>query len=271
MTIMRVFCLVMLSIVCASGVRIYNVDDIINDSSDVCNYYASISDLQNTGLVSTVSDQCKQIFGKAPNNVEVNDDTYPYKLCLVAETSNWSNLQPVASQSVVATDSFNNTTNQNVSHTFSLSGSYANSLQVSTTNTVSFAESVIFNVDIPTTFSMKFEFNSTFTSTKATTQSTSISETYDSSTNVECFPHCDYSADLNVQTMLYKATFEVPICMTGYVKCAYSDRVNGHYWWYVLLDDFVTQDQRCAEQNGVLASAISVDSSTTLNKECYAQ
>jgi len=246
----------------------YNADEMVDSPYNLCNYYAATSDIQTAGLLNTISNQCKTVLGKAPNGVEANVDTYPYKLCLIAENATFSGLSPSASQSVVAQDSFNNTTNQNVSHTFSLNGIYANSLQMSTVNTVQYSAGVSFSVDIPETFEMKFDMNTTFTSSKATTQSTTISESYDSSTTLTCNPGCDYTASLDVHTLTYKASFEVPICLSGYARCSYNDRVNGHYWWYLLIDDFVTPDQRCVNQAGILGSAISIDSTTSLSKSC---
>jgi hypothetical protein len=194
---------------------------------------------------------------------------YPYKLCIAAANATFGNLLPVAAQAVVAQDSFNNTTNQNVSHTFSLSGSYANSLEISTTTSVSFSVSVDYSISVPDKFALKFDMNTTFSSSKTTTQSSSIAETYSSSTTLSCDPSCAYTASLDVQTLLYKATVDVPICLTGYAKCAYNSPVNGHYWWYVLVDDFISLDERCAVQDGILASAMSVDSDTSLAKTCY--
>eukprot|EP00026_Physarum_polycephalum_P014231 Phypoly_transcript_14721.p1 GENE.Phypoly_transcript_14721~~Phypoly_transcript_14721.p1 ORF type:complete len:190 (+),score=27.99 Phypoly_transcript_14721:385-954(+) len=189
-------------------------------------------------------------------------------MCLVAGNVTWANLQPADDESVVATDSFNNTTNQNVTHEFSLEGEYVNSLQITTTSSVSFSASVNFHVDVLPIFSMKFDINTSFSSSKETTQFSQEEIKYQSSTTVNCLPQCDYSAKLNVQSQLYKANFQVPICLSGWARCSYNSKVNGHYYWYVLVDDFITESQRCVAQNGMLGSAVSVDSTTTLAKEC---
>lgn len=271
-SLLLVFLFVLVVSVCGRGaVRIVSAEEIgiVDGPEDLCNYYASTTDLENAGIVTAISDECAALFGKTPNSVEVNDDTYPYKMCIVATNASFGDLTPVDAQSVVALDSFNNTTNQNVSHTFSLSGDYQDSLQISTTNTVSFSVSVDYNINIPTIFSMKFDFNASYSSSKTTTQSSSMQETYTSSTTLTCLPQCDYTASLNVQSLIYKATVSIPICLSGYAKCAYSERVNGHYWWYVLIDDFIPSAERCAVQSGLLASAVSVNSQTSLAKSCY--
>jgi len=237
--------------------------------ANTCSYFAAISDVQKVGIQQAISDQCKSMLGEAPSSVEVNDDTYPYKLCIQAEDAQWGDLTPVTAEDAVARDIFNNTTNQNVTHTFSLTGEYDDSLTVSTTSTVSFSASVDFSLDLPSIFKLKFDMNTSYSSTKSSTQSTSIKETYTSSTSLTCLPHCGYSASLNVQAMIYKTNVEIPICLTGYAKCAYQHTVKDHYWWYVLIDDFVPASTRCVTQNGMLASAESVNSQTALGKSCY--
>jgi len=252
-----------------SGITFYGSDEIYANPLDTCTYYAQTSDLNTVGIVSAISAQCLKLLGSTPGSIVVNDDTYPYKMCLIAENATWSNLQPQADESVIATDRFNNTTNQNVTHEFSLEGDFVNSLQVSTTSTVSFSAGVNFEVDILPIFKLKFDMNYSFSSSKETTQFTQDDVKFQSSTTVDCLPNCDYSADLNVQSQLYKAQFQVPICLTGFARCTYSSKVNGHYYWYVLIDDFIDATSRCIEQSGGLASAVSVDSSTTLSKECF--
>jgi len=234
-----------------------------------CSFYAATSDLQTQNIVNTISDECHTLLGATPDSVAVNDDSYPYKMCLMASNATFGSLDPEDDESSVDKDSFNNTTNQNVSHSFSLTGQYSNSLTVQTTSTVSFSASVQFTIDLPTLFSGKFAFNASYSSSKTTIQSSSIKETYTSSTTLTCLPDCEYSATLNVQSLIYKATVDVPICLSGYAKCSYNSKVNGHYWWYVLIDDFIEDSSRCQDQNGLLASAVSVDSATTLSKTCY--
>jgi hypothetical protein len=263
--------LVLLAISNAHGISIYGADEINDDPVDnTCTYYAQTSDLSTAGIVSAISSQCKTLLGSTPNSIVVNDDTYPYKMCLFAGNATWANLQPADDESVVASDNFNNTTNQNVTHEFSLEGEYVNSLQISTTSAVSFSAGVNFNVDVLPIFKMKFDMNTSFSSSKETTQFSKEDITFQSSTTVNCLPSCDYTAQLNVQSQLYKANFQVPICLTGWARCTYNSKVNGHYFWYVLIDDFIADASRCVNQNGALASAVSVDSTTTLSKICSA-
>jgi len=236
---------------------------------NTCTTYAQTKDLSTAGLVSTLSSQCNILFGATPAAVAANADSEPYKLCLVAGDTARSNLQPQDDESIVATDSFNNTTPQTVSHEFTLEGQFINSIKLSTTSSVAFSASVNFNVDVMPTWSLKFDLNTSFSSSKASTQFSQAEVQYQSSTSVNCSPDCDYTAALNVQTSVYKSQFTVPICLSGWVRCQYNSKQNGHYYWYFLVEDFIADTQRCIAQNGELDSSVSIDSTTTLSNHCY--
>ncbi len=49
--------------------------------------------------------------------------------------------------------------------------------------------------------------NASYTSSKTTTQSTSVQETYSSSTTLNCEPGCVYTASLEVQSLMYPFDF----------------------------------------------------------------
>jgi len=237
---------------------------------NLCDYYAADSDMTNAGIDNAVSTYCQKSLGEWPAEVHVNADTEPYKMCLVAGNATFGNLQPNSGQNIIAKDFFNNTSNQNVTHTFSLSGSFSQSLDVSTTNTVTLSTSVEYGVNIPDVLSSKFTISTSFSSSKTTSNTATNSITYNPTTSVECQPHCSYNAVATVNTAIYKSDMTVPLCLSGYARCQYNSRVNGHYYWYVSVDDFIQPAQRCFLQNGALGSIVSdIDSKTTFSKACY--
>jgi len=266
-----VFVLLVLLVVCVRGrLRVLSLDDMIGVPANLCSYYAADVDMSNAGLNNAVANFCQQQLGQRPASVHVNPDDNPYKMCLVAENATFGNLQPTNGQTIVAKDFFNNTSDQVVTHQFSLTGSFSESIAIATTNTVTLSVSVSYGVVIPTILSAKFAIDTTFYSSQTTSRSSTNTVSYTPSTTTACAPHCAYTAATTVQTSLYKADMTVPLCLSGYARCQYSTAVKGHYYWFVLVDDFVQPTDRCFHQAGNLGSLISdINSQTTFTKSCY--
>jgi len=237
---------------------------------NLCDYFANDQDLSNAGLNGAVGTFCQQQLGQYPAQVHVNADDNPYKMCLVAGDAQFGNLQPNTAIQIIAQDSFNNTTNQTITHSFSLTGSYTQSLEVSTTNTVSLSVSVEYSVELPEVFSEKFSMSTAFSSSTTKTNRDQTEVSFNPTTITDCLPHCVYIAVESINTAIYKSTMTVPLCLSGWARCQYNDRVNGHYYWYVMIDDFVQTGKRCYTQQGLLSSVVcDVKSSTTMSDKCY--
>jgi len=251
-------------------VRIFGTDDVIFAPNNICQYMAADSDMNNAGIAPAISSECNKLLGQTPDAVHVNADSNPYKMCLVPENATFSGLKPATAQKIIAKDTFNNTSNQNVSHTFGLTGSFSESLEMSTSTTVSLSITVSYSVTIPDMFSSSFSMDTTFSTTSTTTHTASNTISYDPSTTVDCEPSCFYTATETVNTYIYESDMVVDICLSGYARCEYESRVNGHYYWYVLVDDFIAPGNRCFVQDGTLnALTADISSSTTLSKACY--
>jgi len=247
-------------------------DDVINSKvpGNLCDYFANDQDLSNAGLNGAVGTFCQQQLGTYPAQVHVNADSNPYKMCLVAGDAQYGNLQPSTAIEIIAQDTFNNTTNQTITHSFSLSGSFTQSLEVTTTNTVSLSVSVEYSVELPEVLSSKFSMSTAFSSSTTKTNRDQSEINFNPTTITDCLPHCVYIATESINTAIYKSSMTVPLCLSGYARCQYNSPVNGHYYWFVLLDDFVAPDKRCYTQQGLLSSIVcDVKSSTTVSDRCY--
>jgi len=270
--------LVLLVVVCYGGVIAKSRPPVMTpgeapsqtNPEDLCNYFAANSDMTNAGITGAISDECTRYLGSRPAGVNVNVDDEPYKMCLVAGTVRYGSLEPVTGQQVIAKDSFNNTSDQTITHSFSLTGAYTQSIAIATTNTVTLSVSVDYSVSIPDIFSSKFSVSSTFTTSKTQTNSATSSINYNPGYSLTCAPHCSYAAEEKVDVSMYKTDMNVPICLSGYARCNYNSRVQGHYLWYFLVDDFLSTSQRCFTQQGMLSSSVSdINSATSISKQCY--
>jgi len=255
--------------VSAKKVHVYSPDD-VPLPQNLCNFQANDNDMNNAGVTEPIADWCTNHFGKRPDAVHVNADGEPYKMCLANAPASFGNLTPFTGQAVVAKDSFNNTSNQTVTHKFDLEGSFKESIEVSTTTTVSVSVSVDYSVTIPEIFStIGFSIDTSFSTSRTDTHSAEHSLSWAPSETVDCQPHCLYLVQTSVQTQIYKADMYVPICLTGYARCQFGDRVQGHYFWYILVDDVLDQSKRCYTQRGTLSSIVSdVNAQTTFSKQC---
>jgi len=237
---------------------------------NLCNYYADDSDMSKAGINNAIFNYCQDQLHTRPYAVHVNADDNPYKMCLAAGTAYFSSLEPVTGQSIVAKDFFNNTSDQVVTHQFSLSGSFSQNIAVATINTVAISKSVGYSIDIPPALRATFSVSTSFESSKTQTNSATSVLQYSPSTTTQCQPKCSYTAIETVQTSTYSSNFNVPLCLTGYARCEYKNPVNGHYLWFVVIDDFISPNDRCFTQAGTLSSLISnIDSQTTLSKSCF--
>lgn len=239
-----------------------------SNAGNACNYYASDTDMRQQGLLPKIKDYCKRKFKKTPDAVTVNPDQYPYKMCLTAGKAEFTDLRPSDSTKIVADDEFTNRgTGKNVSHTFELHGDFMESISLATTTTVSFKESVSFEVDIPKVLSSKFEISLGFKSSKTEDHKNSNDAGFESTTTVVVPSDCTYYAKINAQIDKYSSKFKVPICLDGYARCQFGEKVEGHYFWYVTLKEVgVTSSAACVKQSGGLASSIAIKSSTVITK-----
>jgi hypothetical protein len=265
-----ILALLVLFVVYVHGARftLLSPNDVPEDL--LCNYFAANSDLTNAGVDRAISTFCNQQLGATPNSIVVNADTYPYKMCLAAGEATFGNLQPVTGQSIIAKDFFNNTSDQTVTHSFALSGNFQQSISIATTQTVTLSETVGYSVTIPEVLSTTFSVSTSFSSSTTQTNSATSTINYNPQTSAECDPKCSYTASESVTLSIFKSDMSVPICLSGYARCTYNSRVQGHYYWYVLIDDFISPSDRCFTQMGTLSSVVSdVNSQTTFSKGCY--
>jgi len=238
---------------------------------NTCQYYGTDADLDKIGITETIKSYCTRTMGATPDAVHVNADGYPYKMCAVAGEAIWSSLKPIGGQSVVAKDTFNNTSDQVASHTFSLTGSYDQTITVSTTNTVAFTTSIEYTIGIPDELAIKFGVSTSFSSSSTEEHQDHAGVSYSSATTVDCQPDCYYMAALEAETLVYNADMKVPLCLDGFARCQFGSPVQGHYWWYfdLVSDIGLPQDSRCYYQSGKLNSAITINSTTEFAKQCY--
>lgn len=233
-----------------------------------CNYYASDVDMRQQGLAPKIKDYCKRRFKKTPDEVHVNLDGEPYKMCLKAGKAEFTSLKPSGSTKIVADDEFTNRdTGKAIEHTFELHGDFTESLSLATTTTVSFKETVSFEVDIPEVLKSKFSISLGFKSSKTENHEDSNDAGFKSSTKVVVPSDCTYYAKIKANIDKYSSKMKVPICLDGYARCQFGERVEGHYYWYVTLKEAgITSSASCVMQSGGLASSIAIKSSTEVTK-----
>jgi len=266
---MKAALILLVILYCVHG-KVYSPDDMVGVPENICDYFASDKDMTNVGIIGAVSTYCQQQLGVKPDQVHVNVDSEPYKMCLAAGPATFGNLQPNTGQSIIAKDFFNNTSDQTVTHDFSLTGTFSESISVSTTNTVTLSTTVEYGVSIPDIFTSKFTISTSFSSSQTSSRTATNSISYTPHTSAQCAPHCAYTAVATVNTAIYKSSMSVPLCLVGYARCQYNSRVKDHYYWYVQVEDFVQPNNRCFHQSGSLSSIVSdIDAKTTFSKTCY--
>jgi len=108
-------------------------------------------------------------------------------------------------------------------------------------------------VDIPDV--MKVTSKSTFTmSSSSTHQQTSTDTNGHSNTISSGVPaHSSICATITGTTVDYRQTFSVPAYLSGMIRCQYSSRCRGHYYWYANLvsSDFSSNLDGVATSNTV--------------------
>lgn len=73
-------------------------------------------------------------------------------MCLVPSNATFGNLQPTTGMQILAKDSFNNTSNQTVNHSFTLQGTFDESIVVATTTTLDLSVDVSYEIELPDIF-----------------------------------------------------------------------------------------------------------------------
>jgi hypothetical protein len=233
-----------------------------------CQYYASDKDITNAGIYYKIMDYCTKIFGKTPDAVHVNADNYDYKMCLAPGTTQFGNLSPSYGQNIVAQDTYSNQENQTVQHTFSLTGSYGESMSLETTDTVDLSVGVSYSVGIPDVLEATFSISTTFSTSTSETHEKSADASFESSTTIDALPFCTYSAKLVANTMVWHTDMQTPVCLDGFARCQFGSPVQGHYYWYVDVAGFLTPSDLCFVQHGGMAAGISITSNTTISRNC---
>jgi len=252
------------------GVRLpFAVHPPINGPENTCSYMANDNDMTKAGLTQKVQNYCAQIFGTQPDAVHVNQpDGYGYNMCLTPGKPlidfNWV---PVGEVSITGTSSFKNSGTYPVDHTFTLSGNYGEAVTVATTNSVDISADVEYGIDFIIDASLTFQGTYSFQHTLE--KSSSYTLGFQNTDTATVPPSCT-AYDKMVATMIqYGGYVTTNVCLDGYARCQFGNPVQGHYYWYIDVNEMGLSDSdKCWTQSGKITGSSAVNAKSEMTVEC---
>ena len=194
-------------------------------------------DLSQAGYPkASFSDKYKEVFGKSPDDVHVNEGicvTYGHYCYNIQGDCTYRNRGTTTITRVGAEEQLMNNTDDTVTYHVQLSTSQTKSATVTVTDTTSFSFGNKITVGSKL-LGIQAEFSNSFTFTNSTgsSSSTSHSITVTDSIDVPMPPHSKKVAKLNVSWTKMTEDFEIPFTIQGWTGANFPKRVKDHYYWF---------------------------------------
>jgi hypothetical protein len=105
------------------------------------------------------------------------------------------------------------------------------------------------------------QFAFTVTSSSTTQQTSTNINGHSNSVSATVPAHSSKCATIEGTSVQYNQNFEVPVCLSGQIRCQYSRPCNGHYYWYVGLGS----NDACSNMKGYATSSTVTEVTSTID------
>jgi hypothetical protein len=226
-----------------------------------CDTYATDQDVINIHKETAMRDLCVNNIGCGDHLDAWHTNMDGYETCVSHGETTWFGGEPDTGAKQLDCQTLTNNGDDEATLSVTLDGSHSDSVMIGLTTTSSFSEEIDVEVGIPEV--MQVTSKSTFTvSSTSTEQQTSTDTSGHSNTVSSSVPaHSSKCASIQGTSVNYKQSFEVPVCLSGRIRCQYSSPCNGHYYWYVGLGS----DDVCSNMKGYATSSTVTEVTSTID------
>lgn len=215
------------------------------------------------GIKNDLKTFAKSAIGCYPKDVHFHSsqqDEYGRKTCIQTDAPIFGDMQPQSGTTTPADSYFTNNFLHTIDKTFSLQGSFQQSISISNTISTSFTASASFSVEegvegiakATETFSISATVSASSTHTETDTNTMTTTETQEVNVNPgECI-----HAGINLETLKYDIRYTVNQKTTEFFFANYEDSCSGHHYWFVNLYYYPQQSKLSRSVEGIIRSQV---------------
>jgi hypothetical protein len=240
----------------------YALQNFTGLKSGDCDTYATDEDVHKTHKESKLTDMCKQHFGCGDDLDAWHTNQDGKETCITHGTPDFSGGDPKNGSKQLNCLSLTNNRDVPATQTVQLSGEHTDTVSVGLTVSSSFSETLSVEVDIPEVMKVTDTASFVISSSSTEQHSDSHASGHAESVSATVDPHSSACAIMDGKTVDYNSDFTVSVCLSGIIRCQYSSRCKGHYFWYFSLGG----EDVCSNMKGTATSNSITETKAVINK-----